>query len=507
MYDERGMITPGGAMANKDFQMERHYELWKDLNRQMSRWVFVVLLVAILIPWKVLIPYLESSAQLVQERENLEKANSKLSGIKRNEDLVVKLESQLGEVKKRNDQNSWEKPIQQLKKDFRVLNRAYRRLSRQDPAEIVRKIDSVAPVQMTSQMAQNRPVQAEANAQLLNDLASLDIQRDEILANQSPASSSSSTTPNVISKEEWKTLLNTKMSKLPQEMADRAIIDTVKGVELHAINPVRGIIEDKDYSGKNALFEKLTDQMEGLETQLKNWTEENLGHNTWFQTLEAKDSEIRRITSTLDRWQKKFQASIGTKKQMLQGEKSKLLIQQKITRTEINKNEAEQKRLETELETILPNWLSGFIDIKEIFQLYPLALMGIIGFLGFKANLLRHHFFVLRQGLIPGNLVEKDMSTSSVWTLIYRGPLGTTITGLTYLFIILLLWNLFETGTVLTENWLTYYGKEAWPFIKEQLGFVLWMGRLFFLAGLTGIAISLLLDWKNNKLPGEQSTP
>ena len=88
MYDGRGMIIPGGAMANKDFQMERHYELWKDLNKQMSRWVFVVLLVAILIPWKVLIPYLESSAQLVQERENLEKANSKLSGIKRNEDYV-----------------------------------------------------------------------------------------------------------------------------------------------------------------------------------------------------------------------------------------------------------------------------------------------------------------------------------------------------------------------------------------------------------------------------------
>ena len=322
----------------------------------------------------------------------------------------------------------------------------------------MREIDSVAPVQMTSQMAQNRPIQAETNAQLLNDLARFNIQKEEILASQSPVASSSSSTHKVISKEEWKTLLNTKMSKLPQEMADRAIIDTVKGVELHAINPVRGIIEDKDYSGKNALFEKLTEQMEGLETQLKNWTEENLGHNTWFQTLEAKNSEIRRITSTLDRWQQKFQESIGTKKQMIQVEKSKLLTKQKIIRTEINKNDAEQKRLETELETILPNWLRGFIDINEIFQLYPLALMGIIGFLGFKANLLRHHFFVLRQGLIPGNLVEKDMSTSSVWTLIYRGPLGTTITGLTYLFIILLLWNLFETGTALTEKWLTYIG-------------------------------------------------
>ena len=103
-------------MANKDFQMERHYELWKDHNKQMSRWVFAVLLVAILIPWKVLIPYLDSSTQLVQEREGLEKANDKLSGIKRNEDLVVKLESQLGEVKKKIENNSWGKPIQQLKK-------------------------------------------------------------------------------------------------------------------------------------------------------------------------------------------------------------------------------------------------------------------------------------------------------------------------------------------------------------------------------------------------------
>ena len=506
MYDGRSVIIPGCAMANKDFQMERHYELWKDLNKEMSRWVFAVLLVAILIPWKVLIPYLESSTQLVQERENLEKANTRLSGIKSNEDLIVKLESQLGEVKKRIDDNSWGDPIQQLKKDFRELNSAYGRLSRQDPAEIVRKIDRVAPVQMTSQMAQNRPVLAETNPRLLNDLASLHIQRDEILANPSPASSSSSTTHKVISKEEWKTLLKTKMSKLPQEMADRAINNTVKAVKLHAINPVRDIIEDKDYSGENTLFEKLTDQMEGLETQLRSWIEENLGHNTWFQTLETKNSEINRITRTLDKWQREFQTSIGAIKQVIQVDKSKLLSQQKIIRSEINNNEAEQKRLETELETILPNWLQGFIDIKEIFQLYPLALIGITGFLGFKANLLRHHFFVIRQGLIPKSLVESDASASSVWTLIYRGPLGTAITGLTYLIIILLFWNLFETGTALTEKWLTYNGEEAWPLIKEQSDIVLWMGRLFLLAGLLGIAISLLLDWKNNKSDGEQST-
>ncbi len=507
MYDGRSVIIPGCAMANKDFQMERHYELWKDLNKEISRWVFAVLLVAILIPWKVLIPYLESSAQLVQERENLEKANTRLSGIKSNEDVIVKLESQLGEVKKRIDNNSWGKPIQQLKKDFRELNRAYDRLSRQDPAEIMREIDSVAPVQMTSQMAQSRPVQAEANVQLLNDLARFNIPREEILASQSPVASSSSSTHKVISKEEWKTLLSTKIHKLPQEMADGAIKNTVKGVKLHAINPVRDIIEDKNYSGENTLFEKLTDQMEGLETQLRNWTEENLGHNTWFQTLETKDSEINRITLTLDKWQREFQTSIGAIKQVIQAEKSKLLKQQKITRSEINNNEAEQKRLETELETILPNWLQGFIDIKEIFQLYPLALMGITGFLGFKANLLRHHFFVIRQGLIPRSLVEKDASASSVWTLIYRGPLGTAITGLTYLIIILLFWNLFETGTGLTEKWLTYNGEEAWPFIKEQPGFVLWLGRLFFLISLIGIVISLLLDWKNNNLAGEQSPP
>ena len=498
---------PGATMANKDFQMERHYELWKDLNREMSRWVFAVLLIAILIPWKVLVPYLESSTQLVQEKENLEKASIQLSGIKRNEDLAVKLESQLGEVKKINDDNSWGKPIQQLKEDFRELNRALGHLSGQDPAEIVRKIDSAASVQMTSQMAQTRPVLAETNTQLLNDLAILDIQREEILANQSPVASSSSTTPGVISKEEWKTLLSTKIRKLPQEMADRAIKDTVKGVELHAINPVRDIIEDKDYSGKNALFEKLTDQMEGLETQLKNWAKKNLGHKSWFQTHETKDSEIDRITTTLERWQREFQTSIGSIKQMIQVEKSKLLKQQESTRAEINNNEAEQKRLETELETMLPNWLQGFIDIKEIFQLYPLALMAIIGFLGFKAYLLRHHFFVIRQGLIPESLVEKDASVSSVWTLIYRGPLGTTITGLTYLSIILLFWNLFETGTALTEKWLIFNGEEAWPFIIEQSGFVLWLGRLFFLVSLIGIAISLLLDWKNNNLAGEQLPP
>jgi len=47
-------------MAEKDYQIERHFELWKDHNKQMGRWIFIVLLVAILIPWIVLHPYLMS---------------------------------------------------------------------------------------------------------------------------------------------------------------------------------------------------------------------------------------------------------------------------------------------------------------------------------------------------------------------------------------------------------------------------------------------------------------
>jgi len=46
----------------------------------------------------------------------------------------------------------------------------------------MREIDSVAPVQINSQMAKNRPIQAEKNTQLLNDLANLNIQKEEILA-------------------------------------------------------------------------------------------------------------------------------------------------------------------------------------------------------------------------------------------------------------------------------------------------------------------------------------
>lgn len=490
-------------MAEKDYQIERHFELWKDHNKQMGRWIFIVLLVAILIPWKVLHPYLMSSIQLTAQVEGLDTAKRNLSGIQNDESLVVKLETQLAEVKKKVADNSWGTPIQKLKKDFRELNRAYGRLIRKNPSEIVEILDSFEPVQMTSQMGQSTALPSDpasqARGQLLNTLAMLDIERSELFTNQSSLTSGSHNLAEFISKEEWETLLDTKIRGIPQQMADRAILNTVNGVYDNAIIPVQTIVEEKVYSRQTDV---LRSQIEELKTQLENWKEKNLGQNRWYQTIGSKNSEIFRVTNTLNNWQREFKTNIEAKKADLKTEKATFENKARKANQQIQEIEEKQKSLREQLDSILPAWLNNLIKVEEMFQLYPIALLAIICFLGFKANLLRHHFLVIRQSLIPEKLVVQDPSASSVWTLIYRGPLGTIVTALLYFVITLVFWNLFETGTTLTVSWVANSTEEAWDFIKEDLGLILWLGRTIFLAALIGIATSLFLDWKNQKVFG-----
>lgn len=485
-------------MPNKDFQMERHYELWKDHNKQMSRWVFAVILVAVLIPWKVLIPYLESSTNLVIQKASLVSANTQLGEIKNNEVLLASLIRQLGTIKTKIRDGSLGQPIETLKRDFRNLNSSYAFLKDKAPQDFFTSSGGGRSSQMNAQVTPNTPGIDAQDFQPLEGLRELQMFHIPINALlEEGFSDPGSRNPKLLSKAKWQALLKKQLAELPQKMADKAILDTVATVNKHAIEPVREIVGNKELVGKTHVLEKLTQQINTLETQVNTWKEKNLGNNQWYQTIRRKGQEIIKITSTIDGFKNEFLVSLEAKKDLIREEKKEYLHAQKDTKKMIQDLEADQQRLELDLKNVLPEWITGFVDIQEIFQLYPLALIGIIGFLGVKANLLRHHFVVLRQGLIPKDLVLQDPSASSIWTLIYRGPWGTLVTVFTYLAITLVFWNLFETGTTLTESWLVNAGEETWESITSHLTFILWLGRIIFFATLIGVGTAIFLDWKN----------
>lgn len=490
-------------MADKDFQMERHYELWKEHNKQMGRWVFVILFLAIYIPLKGLSPYLKSADDLVFIKEQLEGAEESLSKVSTGEKFLAELETQLGKVKKEIDSNSWVSSIEQLKKDFVRMDDAYSRLQAKTPAQLFEAIPRLTRDRVIQQTGVeiSGPLSEDSPEAVLNmDLIILGIRKEEMRAKTSPQPSFPITP---ISEEEFHALLETKRKEQPQRMADVAIIRTMEAVQTHAVNPVQDLL--KKYEGKTKYLEALPALAKILMNDFNIWGKKYIGNKNWYKSVSAKDNEMAKVTATLEKWQETFLKDLNSRKNTVKKEKENFLSQKDQAKSQINDIKKEQTRLEEKMESVFPEWMRGFVDIKEMFQCYPLALLGIICFLGFKANLLRQHYHVIREGLIPKSLVTKDPSASSVWTLIYRGPLGTLVTALTYLVVILFLWNLFEAGINLTATWMARPENNAWPFIENFLTQIQWLGHTIFLATLLAFATILFLDWKNRNVVKAQS--
>jgi len=142
------------------------------------------------------------------------------------------------------------------------------------------------------------------------------------------------------------------------------------------------------------------------------------------------------------------------------------------------------EKLDAEMNKILPNWISGIITVNQM-MLYPFLIIGIVIYMAIITFELTRHYRIMAKGLNISDATQSDAALSSLWTLTYRGRLGTFKTVAIYVGFVILMWYFYENGFVIFQKW---QNAESNGLLNHTgLNIVLWAGRLILLALLIAI--------------------
>jgi hypothetical protein len=276
-----------------------------------------------------------------------------------------------------------------------------------------------------------------------------------------------------------------------QQAADRAIGEIFKQVDAKIIRPLEKALPAGQESSALAVG------IVNLRSDMEQWKNEQTG-KVWYRTIHEKDEKIRQLDSSL-------RENFGSITPLLRDEQSRIKtnlgeLRNKMAdlNEDIEQGVEHLQQLEKDMEQILPAWISGLIDVKQMIQLFPLLfLISVIYIVLIALRLSVHYRIIVRElSLSPQDI--QDFSASSIWTLFNRGFLGTILTMGLYFAIIGIYWLLFEQGVDLLMVWLETEPEGAWFSRGADITTLLWTGRSIYIA-LVGY-IFFHLYWNGNDL-------
>jgi hypothetical protein len=225
-----------------------------------------------------------------------------------------------------------------------------------------------------------------------------------------------------------------------------------------------------------ASFQALSEYMEALNRDIEQWEADHMGI-VWYSTLEDKGQAMEELTASLRDRLSGLPGLLRAEKRKIDEQREQLTSRTAVLEEDISEIEGNLDDLEREMQQILPGWLRGIVGISDMIQIFPALLLILTLYIFWLAVSLTRHY-TLAAGEIDLTPEDKrNPSNSSIWTLIYRGRIGTLLTVSGYLVFTIIIWGGFEWGHRLLNSWITesnsgWYGK-----LVGTDGF-LWSGRL-----------------------------
>ncbi|MFQ5912931.1 MAG: hypothetical protein ACE5JS_07090 [Nitrospinota bacterium] len=464
-------------MPTQDIRFERRYELWKDQNKQVARWALGTAFFATILLVMVLTPYTKYSKESETKKGLLARDRAELSDILARSESLAKVTRRVDTIRATIEREPWMAEKKLLVDTLSALFQARQRLlgqSRQQIQDaILREEQSSAGTQMTQQQA--GPARTDPSVEAVN-LLKLSV--DQLTGVHSD-------------QELWR-LVEEQLKRRVQGEADNKVRRIVKRVEQEVIKPLEGVL--RDTPGAGGALAGLPPMLDRLRADMDRWAKEHIGNPRWYETIQMKDRKLRELTRSLQQWQGRFVGLVEAQQQKLDLEKDELTreLQQKEKKVEEIQNDI--SGLDVKMQNLLPDFFRNLVSPKEMLQLYPFVLLGLFCFIAIKAEFLRRHYLVVRESFGKKDISPKDSAMSSIWTLVYRGNLGTARTLALYLSGIALLWWLFETGSGLVAAWLRDTLETTWVWVSSWLSITRWVGRVVFAAAIVFIVVVFLKE-------------
>lgn len=269
-----------------------------------------------------------------------------------------------------------------------------------------------------------------------------------------------------------------------QTRADATIRAVGEMVTRTVVAPLEAFLTDTSVSNK--LMPALAGELRTVPKAVESWVDENLGKR-WYVTLEMKAAHLNRLTRTLDRKLDAVARIIRRDRPELERRQEEL--QSRLSALTNDTNYRDKKKrlqdLQKQMEMILPSWIRGMISVEEMLQLYPFIVVVLAIYVMALAVSGASHYRFLAETLDFAEAGRQDPGFSSLWTLTYRGRLGTLQTIGVYVLFIAAMWFFFESGAAIFAEWLT--ARETALLDANTFAAFRWLCRLALLA-LLGVA-------------------
>ncbi len=118
-------------MTAQEFRMDRHNELWKEKNKQLTRWTLWTAIFASVVLLKVLVPYTEFSQEIAALEADQQRISEDMANTEKELALLGPVDEGLHRIRKTIEQQPWMAEKDQLIQDLKSLSssREYQRLT------------------------------------------------------------------------------------------------------------------------------------------------------------------------------------------------------------------------------------------------------------------------------------------------------------------------------------------------------------------------------------------
>ena len=208
-----------------------------------------------------------------------------------------------------------------------------------------------------------------------------------------------------------------------QAEADRTVHLIAAQVRAEVLEPLEAAVTETGISGTPA------EHPAHLQVVIDDWERQMVGQS-WYRTRERKEQTITELGTTLETIQHEARKLLAEVLHSVDAARKDAVQSQAELASAI---EAERQEIQQALDEAIPAWAEGLMSVERMVPLYPWIMAALAAYLVASALVAAHHYHAMAkaEGWSPED--RCDPLLTSIWTLTWRGPVGTAVTVLCYL--------------------------------------------------------------------------
>lgn len=208
-----------------------------------------------------------------------------------------------------------------------------------------------------------------------------------------------------------------------QAEADQTVHLIAAKVRTEVLEPLRAAVTETGISGIPA------EHPAHMQAVIDDWERQMIGQR-WYHTQERKEQTIAELGTTLETLQAEARKLLAELQRSLDAarndaERSRAALARAI--------EAERQEMQQALDEAIPAWAKGLMSVERMVPLYPWILVALGVFLTASALMAARHYHAMAKSEGWSREDRSDPLLTSLWTLTWRGTMGTAVTVFCYL--------------------------------------------------------------------------